>query len=34
MRDGDIVESGSHDALIAQDGFYAQLYNSQFYSVT
>lgn len=30
MRDGDIVESGSHDALIAQDGFYAELYNSQF----
>ena len=30
MRDGDIVESGSHDELIAQDGFYAELYNSQF----
>ncbi len=32
MRDGDIVEQGSHDALMAQDGFYAQLYNSQFAS--
>jgi len=30
MRDGDIVESGSHEELIAQDGFYAELYNSQF----
>ena len=30
MRDGNIVEQGSHDALMAQDGFYAALYNSQF----
>ena len=30
IRDGDIVESGSHEELIAQDGFYAELYNSQF----
>lgn len=30
MRDGDIVESGSHEELLAQNGFYAQLYNSQF----
>ena len=30
MRDGDIVEQGNHEELIAQDGFYAQLYNSQF----
>ena len=30
MRDGDIVESGSHDELIACGGFYAELYNSQF----
>ncbi|MGI5896237.1 MAG: ABC transporter ATP-binding protein [Oscillospiraceae bacterium] len=30
MRDGDIVEQGNHDELIAQNGFYAQLYNSQF----
>ncbi|MCI8501833.1 MAG: ABC transporter ATP-binding protein [Oscillospiraceae bacterium] len=32
MRDGDIVEQGSHDELIAQNGFYATLYNSQFES--
>jgi ATP-binding cassette subfamily B protein len=30
MRDGDIVEQGNHDELIEKDGFYAQLYNSQF----
>jgi len=30
MRDGDIVEQGSHDELIELDGFYASLYNSQF----
>ncbi|MDR0861638.1 MAG: ABC transporter ATP-binding protein/permease [Oscillospiraceae bacterium] len=30
MKDGDIIESGSHDELIAQNGFYADLYNSQF----
>jgi len=30
MRDGKIVEQGSHAQLLAQDGFYAQLYNSQF----
>ena len=30
MQDGDIVEQGSHDALMAQNGFYAKLYNSQF----
>ncbi len=30
MRDGDIVEQGSHDALIEKGGFYANLYNSQF----
>jgi len=30
MRDGDIVESGSHEELLAQQGFYAELYNSQF----
>jgi ATP-binding cassette subfamily B protein len=30
MRDGDIVESGNHDALIRKGGFYAELYNSQF----
>jgi ATP-binding cassette subfamily B protein len=30
MRDGDIVESGSHKKLMGQNGFYADLYNSQF----
>lgn len=30
LRDGDIVESGSHEELLARDGFYAELYNSQF----
>ncbi|MBV9792057.1 MAG: ABC transporter ATP-binding protein [Chloroflexi bacterium] len=30
MRDGDIVEQGTHDALLAKGGFYAELYNSQF----
>ena len=30
MKDGHIVEQGSHEALLAQGGFYATLYNSQF----
>ncbi|MDD5953061.1 MAG: ABC transporter ATP-binding protein [Oscillospiraceae bacterium] len=30
MRDGDIIEQGSHEDLMAQNGFYANLYNSQF----
>ncbi len=30
MRDGDIVEQGSHEELLKQGGFYAELYNSQF----
>lgn len=30
MKDGDIVEKGKHGELLAQDGFYAQLYNAQF----
>jgi len=30
MKDGDIVEQGTHDELIAKDGLYAALYNSQF----
>ncbi len=32
MKDGDIIESGTHAALLQQGGFYAQLYNSQFES--
>ncbi|MBS5258419.1 MAG: ABC transporter ATP-binding protein, partial [Lachnospira eligens] len=30
MKDGDIVEQGTHDELLAKNGFYADLYNSQF----
>ena len=30
MREGDVVESGTHEALMAKGGFYADLYNSQF----
>ena len=30
MKDGDIIEQGTHDVLLAADGFYAGLYNSQF----
>ena len=30
MRDGNIIEQGSHDQLMEQGGFYADLYNSQF----
>lgn len=30
MRDGDIVEQGNHDELLRRNGFYAELYNSQF----
>jgi ATP-binding cassette, subfamily B, multidrug efflux pump len=33
MRDGDIVEQGDHDALLAHDGEYAALYRSQFETV-
>ena len=32
MKDGDIVEQGTHEALLAKNGFYADLYNSQFES--
>ena len=30
MKDGDIIEKGSHEQLLSQNGFYAELYNSQF----
>ena len=30
MKDGDIVEQGNHEELLAKGGFYADLYNSQF----
>jgi ATP-binding cassette subfamily B protein len=30
MRDGDIVEQGTHRELLTRNGFYAELYNSQF----
>ena len=30
MRDGDVIESGTHESLMQMGGFYAQLYNSQF----
>jgi ATP-binding cassette subfamily B protein len=34
MKDGDIAEQGTHDELLAQNGFYAELYNSQFEHVS
>ncbi len=34
MRDGDIVEQGTHGELLARGGFYAELYNSQFENVS
>ena len=34
MKDGDIIEQGNHETLLAQNGFYATLYNSQFEEVT
>ena len=30
LKDGEIIESGTHSELLAKDGFYANLYNSQF----
>ena len=33
MKDGDIVEMGNHEELLKKNGFYAELYNSQFDSV-
>lgn len=34
MKDGDIIEQGSHEQLLEQNGFYAELYHSQFEDVT
>ena len=34
LRDGDIVESGNHAELLEKNGFYAELYNSQFEQVS
>ncbi len=34
MKDGDIIESGNHEELLAKGGFYAELYNSQFEQAT
>ena len=34
MKDGDIIEQGNHEELLAAKGFYAKLYNSQFERVT
>lgn len=34
MKDGDIIEQGNHEQLLERNGFYAQLYNSQFEDVT
>ena len=31
LKDGDIIESGRHEELMAQNGFYSELYNSQFH---
>ena len=32
MKDGDIIEQGNHESLLNKNGFYAELYNSQFES--
>lgn len=34
LKDGDIIESGNHQELMAKKGFYAELYNSQFEQVS
>lgn len=34
MKDGDIIEQGNHEELLAKGGFYAELYNSQFEEAT
>ena len=33
LKDGDIIEQGNHETLLAQNGFYAELYNSQFANI-
>ena len=33
MKDGDIIEQGNHEELLEKNGFYAELYNSQFENV-
>ena len=33
MKDGDIIEQGNHEELLAMNGFYANLYKSQFEKV-
>ena len=33
LKDGDIVEQGTHEELLNKNGFYAELYNSQFVDV-
>ena len=33
MKEGDIIEQGTHEQLLEQNGFYANLYNSQFDSI-
>lgn len=33
LKDGDIIEQGNHEQLLSQNGFYAELYNSQFANV-
>lgn len=33
LKDGDIIEQGNHEELLAMNGFYANLYNSQFEKV-
>ncbi|MDO4535825.1 MAG: ABC transporter ATP-binding protein [Clostridium perfringens] len=34
MKDGDIIESGNHEKLLSKNGFYAELYNSQFEKIS
>lgn len=34
MKDGNIIEQGNHNELLKQNGFYADLYNSQFSDIT